>query len=92
MLRPRSPWSRNSSPNIMLIDIGLPGIDGYELATRLRAMPDLAAVRLIAVTGYAEEADRVRAIASGFDEHLVKPLNITLLENVLRGDNSSFAR
>jgi CheY-like chemotaxis protein len=76
----------------MLIDIGLPAIDGYELATRLRAMPDLGAVRLVAVTGYAEEADRLRAIASGFDEHLVKPLNITLLENVLRGDKLDIAR
>jgi signal transduction histidine kinase/ActR/RegA family two-component response regulator len=79
-------------PDIMLIDIGLPAIDGYELATRLRAMPDLGAVRLVAVTGYAEEADRLRAIASGFDEHLVKPLNITLLENVLRGDKLDIAR
>src|SRR4029077_18482314 len=62
-------------PDVMLIDIGLPVMDGYELAQRLRANPRLASVALIAVTGYVQESDRLRALEAGFDEHVVKPID-----------------
>ena len=57
-------------PEIALLDIGLPGMDGYELARELRRQND--PVRLIALTGYGQDADRVRALAAGFDTHLVQ--------------------
>ena len=57
-----------------LLDIGLPVMDGYELAGRLRELPTLATARLVAVTGYGQESDRRRAIEAGFRDHFVKPL------------------
>jgi PAS domain S-box-containing protein len=63
-------------PAIALIDIGLPVMDGYELARRLRQMPELAGCKLVAVTGYGQSADKARAREAGFDEHLVKPVTI----------------
>jgi signal transduction histidine kinase/CheY-like chemotaxis protein len=70
-------------PDIALLDIGLPVMDGYELARRLRDMPELEGVKLIAVTGYGQESDRQRSLAAGFDEHLVKPLRLEKLEEIL---------
>lgn len=61
------------APDVALIDIGLPGLDGCELALRLRALTRHAVPRLIAFTGYARREDRVRARAAGFDEFVVKP-------------------
>jgi signal transduction histidine kinase/CheY-like chemotaxis protein len=61
-------------PALAILDIGLPGMDGYELARRLRADPRVANVGLIALTGYGREPDRSRALASDFQEHLVKPV------------------
>jgi CheY-like chemotaxis protein len=58
----------------MLLDIGLPGMDGYEVARRVRAMPGGKQIRLIALTGYGQLDDRQRALAAGFDDHLVKPV------------------
>ncbi len=66
-------------PDVILLDIGLPGIDGYELARRLRAQPGSAHLRLIAVTGYGREEDRLRAQRAGFDDHLVKPVDLPSL-------------
>nr|WP_269117453.1 ATP-binding protein [Ramlibacter monticola] len=60
-------------PKLILLDIGLPGMDGYETARRLRQLPALRA-RLVALTGFGSQADRERALEAGFDEHLVKPL------------------
>ena len=72
-------------PDIALVDIGLPGIDGYEVARRLRADPATRGVRLIALTGYGQDSDQQRALDAGFDAHLVKPVEIArlmaLLEN-----------
>jgi CheY-like chemotaxis protein len=69
-------------PHLILLDIGLPGIDGYETARRLRGLPDLHA-RLVALTGYGAPQDRERAMRAGFDEHLVKPLAPTALQALL---------
>ncbi|SEL08673.1 Signal transduction histidine kinase [Roseateles sp. YR242] len=59
--------------DVALLDIGLPGMTGYELAQRIRAQPALSALRLIALTGYGQQDDRQRAREAGFDAHLVKP-------------------
>ena len=66
--------ARSCEPEVALVDIGLPGIDGYEVARRLLA--ERQHLRLIAVTGYGQEADRVRARHAGFDTHLVKPVDV----------------
>jgi signal transduction histidine kinase len=70
-------------PDVALLDIGLPSMDGYELARRLRACPALAGTRLIALTGYGTADDKVRARASGFDAHLVKPADLRALREIL---------
>ncbi|HET7370342.1 MAG TPA: ATP-binding protein [Gammaproteobacteria bacterium] len=62
-------------PAVALIDIGLPVMNGYEVARRLRAIPELRETRLVAATGYGQEGDRQRSRKAGFDEHLVKPLD-----------------
>jgi CheY-like chemotaxis protein len=62
-------------PVVALIDLGLPGIDGYEVARRIRAGSGGAAVRLVALTGYGELEDRDRAADAGFDLHLLKPVH-----------------
>jgi len=67
-------------PDIALLDIGLPVMDGYELAARLRQLPGLASVRLIAVTGYGQESDRQRTRDAGFEYHLVKPVDLDTVE------------
>jgi signal transduction histidine kinase/CheY-like chemotaxis protein len=61
-------------PELVALDIGLPGIDGYEVARRLRALPGLAGAVLVALTGYGQDEDRERARAAGFDHHLLKPV------------------
>jgi CheY-like chemotaxis protein len=72
-------------PDVVLLDIGLPQMDGYELAERLRAIPKLRGVRLIALTGYGQAEDQQRARAAGFDNHVVKPLNVLSLERAIAG-------
>nr|WP_259371909.1 response regulator [Caldimonas mangrovi] len=62
-------------PHVVLLDIGLPGLDGYEVARRLRQMPSTRSALLIALTGYGQQEDREMALQSGFDRHLVKPAN-----------------
>jgi PAS domain S-box-containing protein len=64
---------RRERPDIAIIDIGLPGMDGYEIARRLRAEPNGRDITLIALTGYGQPEDRERSRAAGFDRHLVKP-------------------
>jgi len=66
-------------PEVAFIDIGLPVMDGYELAARMRAEPRLAGVRLIALTGYSQPGDRQRSTEAGFATHLVKPVSIDRL-------------
>ena len=60
-------------PEVVLLDIGLPGMDGYEVARRLRERPEFEETLLVALTGWGQEADRERSRAAGFDHHLVKP-------------------
>jgi signal transduction histidine kinase len=72
------------TPDIAFVDIGLPVVNGYELAKRLRAIDRLANLRLIAFTGYGQSADRERAREAGFSFHLVKPLDINALNEALR--------
>ena len=73
-------------PDVALIDVGLPGIDGYEMARRVREALGNERMILIALTGYGSPEDRRRSRAAGFDAHLVKPLNPALLDKVLVGD------
>jgi CheY-like chemotaxis protein len=70
-------------PDIVLLDIGLPGMDGYEVGRRLRKRPELREVKLIAVTGYGREADRLQSQEAGFDYHLVKPVDAQKLQDLL---------
>jgi signal transduction histidine kinase len=72
-------------PDVALLDIGLPVMDGYELARHLRELPGLSSLRLIAVTGYSQEADRQEAEAAGFEHFLVKPVQIDELHAALGG-------
>jgi CheY-like chemotaxis protein len=73
---------RATDPDIALVDIGLPGIDGYEVARRVRARDDRRPV-LIALTGYGQPEDQRRASEAGFDEVLVKPVDPTTLATLL---------
>ena len=75
--------ARADPPDIALIDVGLPGIDGYTLARELRHSPGCTAVRLIALSGYSRSQDRERGYESGFDTYLVKPVDPAHLRQAL---------
>jgi CheY-like chemotaxis protein/two-component sensor histidine kinase len=66
-------------PDVIVMDIGLPGMNGYEVAAALRKEPAFKHTRIVAVTGYGQSHDRERALASGFDRHLVKPVSFPAL-------------
>jgi CheY-like chemotaxis protein len=68
-----------------VVDIGLPGIDGFEVAKAVRQRPGGDRIFLIALTGYGQTTDRERALAAGFDEHLVKPVKCDALLSLLAG-------
>jgi len=70
-------------PDIVLLDIGLPGMNGYEVARALRRMPELGHPVLVAVTGWGASEDRLRSKEAGFDEHLTKPVDISMIELLL---------
>lgn len=72
-----------STPDVVLLDIGLPGMDGFEVAQRMRAAPHTAKCTLIALTGYGRSEDRERSAVAGFDHHLVKPVDPNALEALL---------
>jgi PAS domain S-box-containing protein len=72
------------APDIAFLDIGLPVMDGYELAARLRGIGALSGIKLIALTGYGQESDRQKTRAAGFHHHLVKPVDLDALEAVVR--------
>jgi PAS domain S-box-containing protein len=75
--------AKRYTPQVCLIDIGLPEIDGNEVARRLRKQSENATAVLIAVTGYGHDSDRVSSLAAGFDHHLVKPVDTSALTSVL---------
>jgi PAS domain S-box-containing protein len=75
--------ARLAAPDVCLLDIGLPEMDGHELAQRLRTLPGTANAVLIAVTGYGQENDQKKALAAGFDYHLTKPVDIKKLTSIL---------
>jgi len=75
------------APDLVLLDIGLPQINGYEVARRLRADPRLPGLRLVALTGHGQSQDRERALTAGFDAHLVKPPDLAALTRILAGTN-----
>jgi CheY-like chemotaxis protein len=70
-------------PHIMLLDIGLPGLDGYQVAARIREQAVLQDVVLVALTGYGHESTRRRSLGAGFDHHLTKPADIENLKQIL---------
>jgi PAS domain S-box-containing protein len=75
--------ARAYRPDVVLLDLGLPELDGYEVARRLRREPGLGGVLLVALTGYGQEEDQRRTREAGFDHHLVKPADPELLHHVL---------
>jgi signal transduction histidine kinase/ActR/RegA family two-component response regulator len=75
--------ARLDRPEVLLLDIGLPDMDGYELARQIRALPDTADAVLVALTGYGQGRDRREAERAGFDHHLVKPASIEQVEEIL---------
>jgi two-component system CheB/CheR fusion protein len=83
--------ARAFRPEVVLLDIGMPGIDGYEVARRLRQEPALEKVLLVALTGYGQEEDRRRSREAAIDHHLVKPVGPEELRALLARPES-FAR
>jgi CheY-like chemotaxis protein len=75
--------AKEEAPHICILDIGLPEMDGFELAGKLRALPATANALLIAVTGYGQDEDRKATKAAGFDHHLVKPADIKTLTSII---------
>ena len=78
---------RELQPDLVLLDIGLPGMDGYEVGRRLREMlgPD---VRIVALTGYGQEEDRRRSAEAGIDQHVLKPIRPEMIERLARGSDA----
>jgi CheY-like chemotaxis protein len=70
-------------PDVAVIDVGLPGMDGYEVARAIRQRPDGGGVCLIALTGYGQAEDQRRALAAGFDLHLTKPIDPAKIHDLL---------
>lgn len=78
------PAALDFRPDLVLLDIGLPGMNGYEVARALRAQPTLARTVLVALTGWGTEEDRRKAMEAGFDQHLTKPVDLNVLQDVLQ--------
>jgi CheY-like chemotaxis protein len=79
-------------PEVAFLDIGLPAMDGFQLAAALRAMPELRDCRFIAITGYDDADDRKQSKRVGFEAHLVKPIAMETLESVLTATGPSSRR
>ena len=75
--------AKRFNPDAILLDIGLPGMDGYEVCRALRSDPRFARTAIIAQTGWGQDDDRAKTVEAGFDHHLVKPVGLDLLESVL---------
>ena len=81
--------ARSFRPRVVLCDIAMPGMSGYEVARALRREPALDPLYLIAVTGYGRDEDQREALEAGFDLHLIKPVDIELLRRALAGISTS---
>jgi CheY-like chemotaxis protein len=77
--------ARAFRPDVALLDIGLPGLDGYEVARRIRAEESIAQPALVATTGWGHAEDKRRAREAGFDYHMTKPISMEALERFLAG-------
>ena len=71
------------SPRVILLDLGLPELDGFQVAKRIRQLPAHANTVLVAMTGYGQESDRRRALEVGFDHHLVKPTDFVKIQEIM---------
>ncbi len=80
---------REFRPEIVLLDIGLPGLTGYEVASQMRALPGCEQIPIIAISGYAREADRARALHAGFSDHIAKPIEIEKLEELVQARSAA---
>lgn len=76
-------------PDVVILDIGLPDIDGYAVARRLRKLPGLQSVRIIALTGYGQAEDQRRSRGAGFDAHLVKQADLKELQRLLAAPSAA---
>jgi CheY-like chemotaxis protein len=74
---------RRFRPDVILLDLGLPGIDGFEVCRRIKGDASLKHVRVIVITGYAQEEHRVRSLAAGCEVHLIKPVPTAVIEHLL---------
>ena len=77
--------AKEFQPQVALLDIGLPDMDGYELGRRLRDAYGATDLRLVALTGFGEAAHKARSREAGFDAHLVKPVDLAKLKQLLEG-------
>ena len=81
-------------PTVVLLDIGMPGMDGYEVARRIREQSEWRELMLIALTGWGQEEDRQRTSQAGFDHHLIKPADMSALRALftsLKGADESYS-
>jgi CheY-like chemotaxis protein len=78
--------ARTMRPEVAIVDIGLPKMDGYEIARRLRLTSEGGSMKLIALSGYGRENDRKRSVEAGFDVHLVKPASVDVIADHCRTD------
>ena len=82
-------WQGAFTPDAVLLDLGLPGVDGLEVCRRMRAAPGADALVIVAITGRGQATDRRRSEAAGFDAHLVKPVDLEHLEQLLQDLSSA---
>jgi signal transduction histidine kinase/ActR/RegA family two-component response regulator len=82
--------ARAGRPGVILLDIGLPGMDGYQVAAELRSLPDLQGALIVALTGYGQGSDRRRTAGAGFDHHLVKPVDLEELRRLVSSGGDRF--
>jgi len=75
--------ARNVRPDFVFLDLGLPGLDGLDVARRLRSDPQLSGARIIAMTGSGREGDRQAAREAGFDQYLLKPVDLEFIRSLL---------
>ena len=85
-------YNNREVDELALLDIGLPGMSGHELARRIRQTPEGEHVLLVAVTGYGQESDRRAAMDAGFDDHIVKPASLERIDAILERFEQNRAR